>query len=445
MLRARTRSPVSYSLPPEPPAGIALFDLDGTLLAWDCQLLFRHFIIRREPWRALLLPIFLMALPFAGMLGTDFMKRVFLSFLWRMPADTLARHSRDFAKSVLPAIYPELRERLERHQSSGHLCILASASPQCYATEIGRELGFDISLGTEACIGRLLPPLENHKGPAKVIRLKATLPTCYFQNGKLLRCHGYTDSCADLPMLALCDSATVVNPSRRLTRLAKVASWEIVGPRRPWKTRAGFALRVIALLLGVGRNPAGIPAEKTCLRDTPLSPHHAPMNEENSLWKASSSQWLNLGHFAICLLVAIVIILGALYFETPAAYTALLVPLAYAIWKYLVVKCQVFELTSERIRITSGVINQHIDEIELYRVKDSQMIRPWWMRLTGLATISLETSDRTIPHLEIPAIHDGPAMREVLRKQVENQRDKKRVREMDFDDTGNGELDEFEA
>ena len=41
------------------PAGIALFDLDGTLIAWDCQLLFRHYVLRREPWRGIFLPVFL--------------------------------------------------------------------------------------------------------------------------------------------------------------------------------------------------------------------------------------------------------------------------------------------------------------------------------------------------------------------------------------------------
>jgi uncharacterized membrane protein YdbT with pleckstrin-like domain len=101
----------------------------------------------------------------------------------------------------------------------------------------------------------------------------------------------------------------------------------------------------------------------------------------------------------------------------------------------------VFELTSERLRITRGVINQNVDEIELYRVKDSLMIRTWWMRLTNLASIELQTSDRSMPVLVIPAIHGGMEMREILRKQVEAQRDKKRVREMDFDETGGSELD----
>jgi uncharacterized membrane protein YdbT with pleckstrin-like domain len=86
------------------------------------------------------------------------------------------------------------------------------------------------------------------------------------------------------------------------------------------------------------------------------------------------------------------------------------------------------------LRLTRGVINQKIDEIELYRVKDSQMVRSWWMRLTGLASIVMETSDRTLPHLVIPAIHGGEQVRELLRKHVELERDRKRVREMDFDE-----------
>ena len=111
------------------------------------------------------------------------------------------------------------------------------------------------------------------------------------------------------------------------------------------------------------------------------------------------------------------------------------------VWRYLVVRTEVFELTTERLRISHGVINQRIDEIELYRVKDIQMERPWWMRLTGLASIMLETSDRSIPRLVIPAIRGGEGLREILRKNVELQRDRKRVRETDFDEAGGDSID----
>jgi phosphatidylglycerophosphatase C len=242
-----------------PPAGVALYDLDGTLLAWDCQLLFRHHVLRREPWRGLLLPVFLAAVPLAGWLGTARMKRVFLSYLWKMPPARLAWHSREFARSLLPAIYPELRDTLARHREDGRLLILASASPEIYVREIGRELGFDLALGTPVTFGPLFPPLENHKGAAKVRRLFDTLAAAAFTpEGKIRRCHGYTDSRADLPMLGLCDEVTVVNPDRAMTALAGRSGWRILRPARPWRSRLGFALRILALLLGLPGDPANL-------------------------------------------------------------------------------------------------------------------------------------------------------------------------------------------
>jgi len=160
------------------------------------------------------------------------------------------------------------------------------------------------------------------------------------------------------------------------------------------------------------------------------------MTEENVLWKDSPSQWLNLGPYTVSALLAAGIAAGGLFF--PPAFVGLILPLLYGVWKYLTVRTRVYELTSERLKITSGVINQHVDEIELYRIKDSQLVRSWWMRLTGLASVSLETSDRTLPSLVIPAIRGGGDMRELLRQQVEIQRDRKRVREMDFDDATDG-------
>ena len=174
------------------------------------------------------------------------------------------------------------------------------------------------------------------------------------------------------------------------------------------------------------------------LRGRVKSRHDRPVNEEQLLWQGSPSQWLNLGNFTAAVLLAGGAVAGGLFF--PPVFAALVIPLGYAVWSYLVVRCQKYELTSERLRVSTGVINQHIDEIELYRVKDTLMVRPWWMRLTGLTSISMETSDRSMPSLVIPAIRGGMEMREILRKQVEIQRDKKRVREMDFDDAGEGEL-----
>lgn len=158
---------------------------------------------------------------------------------------------------------------------------------------------------------------------------------------------------------------------------------------------------------------------------------------EDILWKARSSQVLNLGKHLTALLLVAGIGVGGSFFAP--AWFALPLPLAWMVWNFLVVHCRVYELTSERLRLYEGVLNQKIDEIELYRVKDTTMNRPFWLRMFGLTTLSLDTSDRSHPQVEIEAVADGINLRETLRKQVEFWRDRKRVREVDFEDGGDFE------
>ena len=68
--------------------------------------------------------------------------------------------------------------------------------------------------------------------------------------------HGYTDSTADLPMLSICEAATVVNPNPSLEKLAVQNGWSILRPVRPWKSSFEKARRVLALVLALGENPA---------------------------------------------------------------------------------------------------------------------------------------------------------------------------------------------
>jgi uncharacterized membrane protein YdbT with pleckstrin-like domain len=153
---------------------------------------------------------------------------------------------------------------------------------------------------------------------------------------------------------------------------------------------------------------------------------------EEVLWKGSPSQVLNLGKYAIALALALGIVFGGLFF--PPAWIALVLPLGWALWVFIETRATRHELTTERIRLCAGVFNQQMDDVELYRVKDTSMERPFWYRVFGLSTLIIETSDRSQPRIEIKAVHRGDELRETLRKQVEFWRDKKRVREVDFDD-----------
>lgn len=163
--------------------------------------------------------------------------------------------------------------------------------------------------------------------------------------------------------------------------------------------------------------------------------------EENTEWKGSPSQLLNIGTYLLCLVLAAGIAAAALLLGQPLVWCGLAVPGLVALWSYLTVRCQVYELTSQRLRKYVGVLNQTIDELELYRVKDFTMERPFWYRLFGLSTIVVLTSDRSHPEVRIEAVRDAFALRDSMRRQVEYWRDRKRVREVDFDGAGGDTAD----
>lgn len=92
-----------------------------------------------------------------------------------------------------------------------------------------------------------------------------------------------------------------------------------------------------------------------------------------------------------------------------------------------------YELTTERLRKRYGVINKHLDELELYRVRDYKLFQPLLLRLFSLGNIVLQTSDKSHPQVVIKAIANGEALREQLRAHVEACRTRKGVRELDVE------------
>lgn len=165
------------------------------------------------------------------------------------------------------------------------------------------------------------------------------------------------------------------------------------------------------------------------------------LEEENVVWKGRSHQIVNFWPLMTSLLMVVLILLGAYAWAGWLAWLAI-VPLLYGGWLFLGTKLMVYEFTSERMRIYEGILNQEINEVELYRVKDTRLEKPFWLRLFGLSNIVLQTSDRSLPEVNIRAVRNGAEIREKLRKQVETLRDKKRVREVDFE---GGDDVEFEG
>ena len=156
------------------------------------------------------------------------------------------------------------------------------------------------------------------------------------------------------------------------------------------------------------------------------------MSEEKNVFLGPSSQVLNFGAFALAAVVTGIALFFAVSFH-PALAIILVVPAAYAIWKYLVLRFRIYEITTERIKITTGILTRKTDELELYRVKDLTLVEPLHLRLFKLGNIVLTTNDATTPSIEIVAIPGAKEIREELRRHVEACRQRKGVRLTEFE------------
>lgn len=139
--------------------------------------------------------------------------------------------------------------------------------------------------------------------------------------------------------------------------------------------------------------------------------------EEQILWQGSPSQWTNFWPFVLCVLV---------------------VPIPWAIWRWLSTRCYAYEVTDQRVRIRQGVFSRRTDSLELYRVKDASFVQPFVMRLVGIGNVVLETSDITTPLLVIRGVPGADQLREQVIKAVDAVRDRKGVRELDVSDRLHG-------
>lgn len=132
---------------------------------------------------------------------------------------------------------------------------------------------------------------------------------------------------------------------------------------------------------------------------------------EEPIWSGSSSQVRNLHIYLVCALLC-----------------WLVIPIFYALVKWIELRSRRYELTTQRIRIRQGVFSKRTDELELYRVKDATLLEPFWQRMFGVGNIVITTNDESTPSIVLEALPDSAATREKLRTAIEACRERKRVR-----------------
>jgi membrane protein YdbS with pleckstrin-like domain len=167
------------------------------------------------------------------------------------------------------------------------------------------------------------------------------------------------------------------------------------------------------------------------------APSTAVLPEEQQLWRGHPSQILNLGIYIAwgAVLIATLFILG---FFVDSQFWGLIIFGAVSL--IALINCAVayvhlhaieYVVSTQRVRVVSGLFSKNIQEIELFRVKDTMAHQSFFLRLFGLGTITVLSGDENQPRLTLSGVPKAVELRERLRQEVMVLRQRFGVREVD--------------
>ena len=90
-----------------------------------------------------------------------------------------------------------------------------------------------------------------------------------------------------------------------------------------------------------------------------------------------------------------------------------------------------YSLSEDRLFCEKGFLNIKGDEILLYRIRDLQLNINLFQRLFGVGTVCVQSSDQSIPHLDLQNIKKPREVKELIHRSVEAAKDKRRMRPME--------------
>ncbi len=88
---------------------------------------------------------------------------------------------------------------------------------------------------------------------------------------------------------------------------------------------------------------------------------------------------------------------------------------------------RIYELTSQRLRVIHGIVSNQIEEIELVRVRDTKVTQNVGERMFDIGDITIISGDATSPEKVLYNVKDPVTVRELIRKAVYEERERRRM------------------
>lgn len=87
-----------------------------------------------------------------------------------------------------------------------------------------------------------------------------------------------------------------------------------------------------------------------------------------------------------------------------------------------------YALSEDRLFLSVGFLNIKDDEILLYRIRDIGTSRSLGQRIFGVGSVTVMSSDKTLPNLTLKNIKQPMVVKELIHRQVEEMKIRRRVR-----------------
>ncbi|HEX9670695.1 MAG TPA: PH domain-containing protein [Thermoanaerobaculia bacterium] len=149
--------------------------------------------------------------------------------------------------------------------------------------------------------------------------------------------------------------------------------------------------------------------------------------EERVVWQGTPSPLVNLPLYLLLFLGAVLATAGLLWLRGRGGgpvvpwliAAAWAICLLVALAAYVKLRATKYTVTSERLRLTTGIFSTETDDIELRRVRDLSVRCPFFLRLLGLGDVVVISTDRTNPTVTLHAVPRPHDLQGTLRTLVE--------------------------
>ena len=87
-----------------------------------------------------------------------------------------------------------------------------------------------------------------------------------------------------------------------------------------------------------------------------------------------------------------------------------------------------YSLSKDRIFVKTGFFTSKFEEVVLYRVRDLSLSRSLWQKLFGVGSVTIQSSDKSMPTLVLKNIKKSFEVKELLHACIEEMKKERRMR-----------------